>query len=279
MGDAGDVMPITEMLDEREHLLDIAHRSLGSGCEAQSVVDATYRRWYALSATERARIASPRSWLATIVGGIPLASADRHHDAGPGRADAERSAFGLEGAFDAAPGRKPECVGPADILRRALRAGRSRPTAPLEHDAIVRAVKGACAAQDAGSLASLLCSDAAAVFDGGGKVRAPVRPVHGRELVAGTLLTLLAPHMRTTVTAQSVNGRSGLVVRCDHRVAAVISLDVTDHCVAQVWAVLNPEKLRTWNQHVTSPPPPDRVAAPRRAPAGPAAPTVPEPNG
>jgi RNA polymerase sigma-70 factor (ECF subfamily) len=74
--------------------------------------------------------------------------------------------------------------------------------------------------------------------------------VHGSRRVARCLLTALTPHPRTTVTAQSVNGRTGLVVRCDQRVAAVLSLDIPDHRVAQVWAVLNPEKLRRWNRHV-----------------------------
>jgi RNA polymerase sigma-70 factor (ECF subfamily) len=37
-------------------------------------------------------------------------------------------------------------------------------------------------------------------------------------------------------------------VRHDGHVAAVISFDIADHQVVQVWAVLNPDKLRTWNQ-------------------------------
>lgn len=69
----------------------------------------------------------------------------------------------------------------------------------------------------------------------------------GHQHVAHSLLTLLPRHPRTALNAQSVNGRTGLVVRYDHVVAAIISLDVADRHVIQIWAILNPDKLRTWN--------------------------------
>jgi RNA polymerase sigma-70 factor (ECF subfamily) len=50
------------------------------------------------------------------------------------------------------------------------------------------------------------------------------------------------------VHAQSVNGRTGLVVRYDRQVAAVIGLDITGGRVVQVWVILNPDKLRSWNR-------------------------------
>ncbi|MFG2300981.1 RNA polymerase subunit sigma [Actinacidiphila glaucinigra] len=234
---ATDAVPIAELLDERRHLLDVAHRMSDGLRDAESVIDETYRRWYALSGAERARIESPRAWLSGTAGdicrGLP-ATSGREGGAGPGLPvtgyDHELTAVAL--------GR---------LL--AQRSGVSRSPSPTpEHDAVVRAVGEACAAGDAASLSSALSPDAMAVFDGGGKVRTTLRSVHGGEQVARSLLTLLGPHPRTTLTAQSVNSRTGLVVRCDHIVAAVISLDVIERRVAQVWAVLNPEKLRRWNQ-------------------------------
>ncbi|MEU1620811.1 RNA polymerase subunit sigma [Streptomyces sp. NPDC005722] len=230
---ARDAVPIVELLDERRHLLDVAHRMSGSRREAEGVIDETYRRWYALSDTERARITSPRAWLSATADGICRGRPATHggeRDAGSAVAGA-----GYEELTAAA-------------LRR-LQARRSGPSAALEHDAVVRAVGEACRAGDAASLASALSPDAMAVFDGGGKVRTTVRSVHGSEQVTHSLLTLLGPHPRTTLTAQSVNSRTGLVARCDHSVAAVISLDVSERRVAQVWAVLNPEKLRRWNRN------------------------------
>ncbi|MCX4403398.1 RNA polymerase subunit sigma [Streptomyces sp. NBC_01764] len=174
---------------------------------------------------------------------------------------AERAAFVLNDLFGMAPdtvadivGRtEPEVAELADRARHCLRAQRSRPTTPQEHDALARTVRQACLTEDADLLASLLCPDATAFFDGGGKVRALVRPVHGGEQVAHSLLTLLARRPHTTLTTHSVNGRTGLVARYGHQVAAVISLDIADHHITQIWVVLNPDKLRSWNQ----PPPPN----------------------
>ncbi|MFJ9563962.1 sigma factor-like helix-turn-helix DNA-binding protein [Streptomyces fuscichromogenes] len=171
----------------------------------------------------------------------------------------ERAAFVLNDVFGMASdsvadivGRpESECVELADRARRSLRTQRSRPTTPGEHDLLACAVRQACADEDAELLESLLCPDVTAFFDGGGKVRAASRPVHGSRQVARSLLTLLARHSRTTLTTHSVNGRTGLVVRYDHQVAAVISFDVADRRVAQVWVILNPDKLRSWNQHPT----------------------------
>ncbi|MGP3938917.1 RNA polymerase subunit sigma [Streptomyces sp. 6N106] len=168
----------------------------------------------------------------------------------------ERAVFVLHDAFGMAPdtvadivGRTgPKCAELADRARHCLRMRRSHPTTPEEHDALARAVRRACASEDADLLASLLCPDATAFFDGGGKVRTLIRPAHGSRRVAHSLLTLLAHRPRTTLTTHSVNGRTGLVARYGRQVAGVISLDVTDHRVAQVWVVLNPEKLRSWNR-------------------------------
>ncbi|MFD8813775.1 sigma factor-like helix-turn-helix DNA-binding protein [Streptomyces sp. NPDC059627] len=173
---------------------------------------------------------------------------------------AERAAFVLNDVFGMASdtvadivGRpESECAELADRARRSLRMQRSRPTPPGEHDLLARTVLQACVNEDAELLESLLAPDATAFFDGGGKVRALSRPVHGGRQVAHSLLTLLARNPRTTLTTHSVNGRTGLIARYDHQVATVISLDVADHHVAQVWVVLNPDKLRSWNQPPTT---------------------------
>ncbi|MER5449829.1 hypothetical protein ABT065_30035 [Streptomyces sp. NPDC002764] len=105
-------------------------------------------------------------------------------------------------------------------------------------------------AGDGELLASLLRPDGMAVFDGGGKVRAPTGPVHGGRAIAESLLTLLGGHRRPALSAHSVNGRTGLVACCGHRIAAVISLDVTGGRGTGPWIVLNPDKLVAWNQRV-----------------------------
>ncbi|MET7687769.1 sigma factor-like helix-turn-helix DNA-binding protein [Streptomyces sp. NPDC005483] len=291
MDQADDAVPIAEMLDERQHLLAVAYWMVGTGPDADKVVTETYRRWYGLSDPERARITEPLSWLVKTAGAICLtclALPERREPGAAGTAGdtrvracpsltdevsevlltaldslspAERAAFVLNDVFGMAPqvvaeivGRtERECTELAERARRTLRTRRSSPTMPQQHDRMVRAVREACAAEDSALLSSLLAPDATAFFDGGGKVRALDRPVHGALKVARSLLTLLSHRPRTALDLHSVNGRTGIVVRYDGQVAAVISFDIAGHHVVQVWAVLNPDKLRLWNRPDASP--------------------------
>jgi RNA polymerase sigma-70 factor, ECF subfamily len=285
MDDAGGAVPIAELLDERQHLLDVAYWMLGSGSEAERAVAETYRRWYELSAPARASITAPLSWLVRAAGGICLTRlamvdrravpADREGSGTAGRSavtleeeisgvllqaldtlsPAERAAFVLADVFGMPPRAvadivgqpEGECTELTDRARHSLRAQRSRATTRQQHDTVVHAVQKACANQDLHLLTCLLTADATAFFDGGGQIRALSRPVHGGQRVAANLLTLLAQHPRTTSHLHSVNGRTGIVVRYKHQVAAVITLDIAENRASQVWVVLNPDKLRSWN--------------------------------
>jgi len=267
--DHADALPIAELLDERRYLLDVAFWMLGSPREAERVVDEAYRRWYGLSDAARRQIPVPRSWLARTVGELCLSRLARPPETGPeaqvsrvplntldSLSSAERACV-LNDVVGTAPGTisdivgrtAPECVELVERARHCLRMQRSNPTAPGGHDSLARGVRRACQAEDVDLLTSLLCPDATAFFDGGGKVQALTRPVHGGRQVAHSLMTLLARRPRTTLNARSVNGRTGLVARCDRRTAAVVSLDIADQRIAQIWVVLNPDKLRSWNQH------------------------------
>jgi RNA polymerase sigma-70 factor (ECF subfamily) len=284
-----DTMPIGELLEERRHLLDVAHWMLGSDSVAEHVTDEAYREWYALSEHQRDRIGAPRAWLTRVVGSISLArlalaDGDRgprgpvgsSGGSGPALEDdldalwagaldaltpAERAALVLNEALGGAAGDRVSTAGPAgpdrprpvdteplDRARHSLRVRAARPTPSHVEDALVDAVRQACADEDVDRLAGLLDPDAVAFYDGGGKVRTLTRPVVGGPRVARSLLTLLARHPRTTVHTRPVNGRTGLVARYDGQVAAVVCLDLAGTRVVQVWAVLNPDKLRSWNR-------------------------------
>ncbi|MFJ6087883.1 sigma factor [Streptomyces sp. NPDC092369] len=273
-------MPIAELLDERRHLLDVAYWLLGRSQESDDVVAEAYRRWYGLPDGHRARLAEPRSWLVKTVGGICLERLAPAGPSGPGLvgaapprdldgavsqallqaldtlSPAERAAFVLNDVFRMAPGAvadivgrtERECVELAARARHSLRTRWARPTTRQQHDRVVRAVHQACMAENPTRLTALLAPDATVFFDGGGKVRTLIRPVHGARRVTRSLLTLLAGRPHTTLHCQSVNSRTGIVVRYGAEVAAVISLDVAGDHVVQIWAVLNPDKLRHWNR-------------------------------
>lgn len=219
-----DGPPLAELLDERRHLVALAHRMLGSADDAESAVDECYRRWYALSDRERERIPVPLTWLSAGVDRICRIRRALPHPEGAARA-----------------------VRPAVPDTIVARPRTPEPTTLRQHDAVVHAVRRALLAADADLLLSLLAPDATAFFDGGGKIRTLVAPVHGRDRVARGLLSLLDRSPHTTLAAHSVNGRTGLVVRHGRRVVAVLSLDVSGAEAVGVWVVVNPDKLRSWN--------------------------------
>ncbi|MBO1332504.1 RNA polymerase subunit sigma [Streptomyces sp. VRA16 Mangrove soil] len=282
----GDTLPLTELLDERRHLVEVARWMLGGTVAAERVTDEAYREWYGLSDGQRARIGAPGSWLTHVVGGLALARLSPSGPDGDARAralrrepcddgpereagevllravgalsPAQRAAFVLDGIFGAAPGggARPvrERTGPADpvdpvVAARAgllARNGRPSSSAPRQ-DEVARAVRQACVDGDHEGLRAVLADDGIACFDGGGKIRALTTPVTGGEHVARNLLTLLSGRQDLTVATWPVNGRTGLVVRRHERVVAVLTLDLIDSRVARIWAVLNPDKLRSWN--------------------------------
>jgi RNA polymerase sigma-70 factor (ECF subfamily) len=282
-GPDDETVPIAELLDERRRLLNVAYWMLGRSQDADDVVAETYRRWYGLCDERRIRIAEPRSWLVKTVGGIclerlaPTGRSDPDPVGAPPPQDlddevshallealdtlspAERAAFVLNDVFGMAPGTVAAAVGQTEQecgeltarARHSLRTRWAHPTTPQQHDRVVRAVRQACAAENPDRLTSLLAPDATVFFDGGGKVRTLTRPVHGARRVTHSLLTLLAGRPRTTLNCRSVNGRTAIVVRYAGEVAAVISLDVAGEHVVQIWAVLNPDKLRHWNRAAT----------------------------
>lgn len=164
MGGADDTAPLAELLDERQHLIDVARWMLGAGAAAEEAVTDTYRRWYRLTDDERTGIEDPRIWLTKSMGSICLArlstpgrrlpdpdDGDAGLEPGPALSEtisgvlldaldalspAERAVFVLNDVFAMPPptvadivGRTPrECAQLADRARSSLRADRAHPT-------------------------------------------------------------------------------------------------------------------------------------------------------
>jgi RNA polymerase sigma-70 factor, ECF subfamily len=236
---------LAEMLDERQHLLEIAIWMFGSSVTADRIVQETYRRWYALDDAQRAAIEVPRAWLTRVAGGICLdllaAAAPVHALMGPARG-------GKVTAPDGAPdreGRERRLAPGSGLLPR--QAG-PRSEMLTKHDRVARRFASVYGAGDPSLLKAVLAEDAIVVSDGGGKLRAPVRPIQGAEAVARFVMTLPSGHPGTEVAAEAVNGRTGLVLRQEGRAVAVVSVSVAEDAVTAVWIVLNPDKLHRWHR-------------------------------
>ncbi|MFF0572749.1 sigma-70 family RNA polymerase sigma factor family protein [Streptosporangium saharense] len=116
------------------------------------------------------------------------------------------------------------------------------------HDRVVRRFAEVCALGNVAALREVLTTGATAVSDGGGKLRAAVHPVYGADAVARFVMDLLAGQPGTEVTAESVNGRTGLVLRQVGQAVAVVGMSVAGAMVTAVWIVLNPDKLQPWHR-------------------------------
>ncbi|MEV1173638.1 hypothetical protein [Nonomuraea sp. NPDC049784] len=84
--------------------------------------------------------------------------------------------------------------------------------------------------------------------DGGGKLRAAVRPTYGTDAVARFVTALLTGQLGTEVAVESVNGRTGQVLRRAGQAVAVVGVSVARAEVTAVWIALNPDKLQRWHR-------------------------------
>ncbi|MGW5747207.1 RNA polymerase sigma factor SigJ [Amycolatopsis sp. NPDC003861] len=166
---------------------------------------------------------------------------------------AERVAFVLHDVFGypfaevaAVLGRSPAAARQlASSARRRVRAARA-PEPARESAEVVRAFKTAWEAGDIEGLVGLLDPEATVVADGGGLVSAVRRPIVGGERVARYAVDLTRRIAPLSLVEATVNGRPGLVARRDGALVAVLAFEVAGEAVRRIWAVRNPEKLRSW---------------------------------
>jgi RNA polymerase sigma-70 factor (TIGR02957 family) len=110
------------------------------------------------------------------------------------------------------------------------------------------------AAVDGGDLDALLralAPDAVYYGDGGGKARAALAPLHGRDQVASFLAGLFRRLAKLEASVQIVetNGQPGAVTYDrDGQVVNVFALDIADGVVHAIRCVVNPDKLRHLGQ-------------------------------
>ncbi|MCG5435620.1 RNA polymerase sigma factor SigJ [Micromonospora foliorum] len=167
---------------------------------------------------------------------------------------AERVAFVLHDVFRypfadvaAIVGRTPAaCRQLASSARRRIRAPRPDTASSARRADVVRAFKRAWEAKDIDALIGLLAPDATATGDGGGLVTAAPHPVEGAEQVARFFVDRPTAAAGVTLLECAVNGQPGLVARLDGVTVSVMAFDITGGRIDHVWAVLNPDKLRSW---------------------------------
>jgi RNA polymerase sigma-70 factor (ECF subfamily) len=105
----------------------------------------------------------------------------------------------------------------------------------------------ACVGGDLNQMMELLAPDVTAWTDGGGKIRAALRPLHGAARVARWFLGVLEHHPLPEVAVHHVlvNGEPGLFVTSAGQPDDVIQLELApDRRVEVIRLIRNPDKLR-----------------------------------
>jgi RNA polymerase sigma-70 factor (ECF subfamily) len=78
-----DEPSLGQALDERDRLVAVAFRLLGTRADAEDAVQEAYARWYRLTDTERDAVRRPGAWLTTVVSRVcldQLGSARAHRE-------------------------------------------------------------------------------------------------------------------------------------------------------------------------------------------------------
>jgi RNA polymerase sigma-70 factor, ECF subfamily len=109
----------------------------------------------------------------------------------------------------------------------------------------------ACATGDLSGLLSMLADDVVVWTDGGGKVRAAVRPVVGPHRSSRFLL-YVAKKLRGVPQATVLNGQPATVFVDGGNVVAALVLDIVDGSIVGVRSVTNPDKLAGLNARLSA---------------------------
>ncbi|GGR31333.1 RNA polymerase sigma factor SigJ [Agromyces mediolanus] len=168
---------------------------------------------------------------------------------------AERVAFVLHEAFGLpfaeiaeVVGRSPgACRQLASSARARVRAGRAGAASAEQHAAVVHAFLAAAATGRIEALVELLDPDARLVSDGGGIVSAARRPVLGAEHVARYVLGIIAKRGEgLSISLRDAASGYVAVFAQDGVVDTVVSVEVREGRLSELWLVRNPEKLARW---------------------------------
>ena len=117
-----------------------------------------------------------------------------------------------------------------------------------QRDELARRFFAAAQEGDVGALEALLAQDVVLHGDGGGKVPALARSLHGRNRVARTLRAWARQGFKiagATFRQVEVNGQPGaLLLDGEGGLISVMALDIADGQIQGVRSIVNPDKLR-----------------------------------
>lgn len=184
----------------------------------------------------------------------------------------QRAVFVLREVFDFSYPEIAEAVGKSEAAvrqvnhraRERVHSGRQTAVAsPAEAQAVAERFMFAAATGDVEALMKELAPDVVFIADGGGKIQAARRPVHGPDRVARLILGLIAKGLGMEdddagggeVRVGVYNGMPAIVAMLNGVLDQVTSIEVRGGAVTAIYCVRNPEKLtsiRLFDDHADS---------------------------
>ncbi|MFJ5231326.1 RNA polymerase sigma-70 factor [Kitasatospora sp. NPDC088391] len=146
----------------------------------------------------------------------------------------------------------------AHRARAHVRARRTRfDTDPRARREVTGRFLSACAGGDLNAMLELLAPDVTAWSDGGGKVTAARRPLHGSDAVARWMLGVLAKTEVRDIARQPahINGEEGVLFTVAGLPLGALTFDLADGLIRNLRFQVNPDKLRGLHPHPTGEPP------------------------
>ena len=165
----------------------------------------------------------------------------------------QRAAFLLHEVFDTEYAEIAQTLGKSEeacrqmVSRARKRVRGQRPRCQVSEAArrsLLERFVHAIQMQDKAALLELLAEGASWTPDGGGKTRAALKVIRGRERVVRFVLGLLGRHMdRRAFEMTTVNGEPALAMRAEDKLLSIITVRTDGVRILDVYAVLNPSKL------------------------------------
>jgi RNA polymerase sigma-70 factor (ECF subfamily) len=177
----------------------------------------------------------------------------------------ERAAFLLHDVFDYEYAEVAGILGKSEancrqtLVRARHHVNENRPrfdASPEQHKKLLEAFLAAATQGDMQALLAVLSDEVVLYSDGGGKAAAALNPISGPDHVARFLIGAIKKSVPVGVTMRiaQVNGQPGVIyLTPDGRPGCVLTLDVVDGRLRNIYVVTNPEKL------ASLPAPPQRL--------------------
>jgi len=169
----------------------------------------------------------------------------------------ERAVFILREAFDYNYNEISSVVGKSEancrqIARRAKehlsQPTRRRPIDPAQAETLVQQFLSACRDGDVERLMAVLAEDSTLWSDGGGRVRAALRPIQGAERIARFLFGIQKNiPADAEFRLEHFNGGIGILIVSAGMPISVVTFRVIAEQIAGIYIVGNPQKLRHLN--------------------------------